>query len=579
MDGTLRVTLDGADEPLFEGRAYDFLADRTRIFLERTGLDVEVQDAFRQQDADYLPIPFAESLRITWRGKLRDLHFYHLEIRQYEPGVEVRSFDPVRDLGDGTHLQKIAHALVDPASPPAAQHHEFSARLEPDATWEWTTDPAGGSRAIVELAIRLDAEDLDAALRGTLLRIAFDGASRPQVETPVGDFSGTAPGVHPLGSLPMDLAPDGTVTCRFTMPFEHGATIQLWNATAQHVEADVTVATVPWRWDDRSLHFHAKWRVDHDLDARFGAQDLPFVVLIGSGRFVGAASIVTNPSGVPHPYGSWWGEGDEKIFVDGEAQPSFLGTGSEDYYNYSWSRPDLFDHPYCGQPQNTGPGNQGYCTNHRWHVIDSVPFTRSFSFHMELWHHRPRPGLGYARIAYLYARPGAVDDHRRVQRSELFVADLAAYEPEAAYGAHGATFRLLDCDVVETEGADALEEHDWPTAAHGSLVGWTAEPGDQLTIPLDVAADGEFRLNLVAAHRPDGGVVSITLDGEPLTIEHLGGAELGRAGTDELHLRSRHARRVLSTGFAPRELTAGEHTLTLTCTQPGAFGFDYLWYR
>jgi hypothetical protein len=36
---------------------------------------------------------------------------------------------------------------------------------------------------------------------------------------------------------------------------------------------------------------------------------------------------------------------------------------------------------------------------------------------------------------------------------------------------------------------------------------------------------------------------------------------------------------VLSTGFAPRDLTAGEHTLTLTCTQPGAFGFDYLWYR
>ena len=33
---------------------------------------------------------------------------------------------------------------------------------------------------------------------------------------------------------------------------------------------------------------------------------------------------------------AWWGEGDEKIFVDGETFPSHFGTGSEDYYGYSF---------------------------------------------------------------------------------------------------------------------------------------------------------------------------------------------------------------------------------------------------
>jgi len=579
MGGTLRVVLDGAEVALYEGPAYDFLADKTRIFLERAGLEVDVGDAFHQQDADYLPLPFAQSLRITWKGKLDELHFYHLEVRKYGSGVSVETFDPQRDLGDGARLAQVARALTQPRAPQAIESHELTTSLEQDATWEWTTESAQGARAIVELAVSLKADDLEAALRGTLLRVSFDGAARPQVESPVGDLSGTGPGVHPFDSLPMSLAPDGTVTCRFVMPFQRQANVQLWNTSAQLVDAVVAVGLVPWEWDERSLYFRAKWRVDPDLDARFGGYDLPFVVLVGAGRLVGAASLVVNPAAVPHPYGSWWGEGDEKIHVDGEVYPSFLGTGSEDYYNYSWSRPDLFDHPYCGQPQNTGPGNQGVCTNHRWHVLDSVPFASSLSFHMEMWHHRPQPGLGYARLAYVYARPGAVDDHRRVQRSELVVHELAQCEPEAVYGAHGATFHHVSRAELSLEGGEVADETDWPTAAHGALVGWNAGPGDRLTIPFEVAEEGERRLNLVATHRPDGGVVAVSLDGEPLTVQDLGGAELGSTGSNELNLRSYHARRLLSTGFTPLELSAGEHVLTLECSEAGRFGFDYVWLR
>jgi hypothetical protein len=368
------------------------------------------------------------------------------------------------------------------------------------------------------------------------------------------------------------------VLCRFVMPFQRGAKLTLWNSTSQPVGGRVVVALAPWDWDARSLHFRARWRVDPDLDMRLGPLDLPFVTLIGSGRLVGVASLVSNPSGVPHPYGSWWGEGDEKVFVDG-GPPAFLGTGSEDFYNYSWSRPDLFDHPYCGQPANTGPGNQGVCTNHRWLVLDSVPFTTSLAFAMELWHHRPKPGLAYARMAYLYARPGAIDDHRRVLRSELVVPVLPVQEPEATYGADGAT--LVQADVSGLQVSDGAVELDsgWPTAGSGAIVTWSARPGQTLSFPFALTDAGERRINLVAAHRPDGGSVRVRLDGEPLEVQGLGGAELGERGSDVLVLRSRHARRLLSAGFAPRTLEAGAHVLTLECVEAGPVGLDYLWIR
>ena len=59
----------------------------------------------------------------------------------------------------------------------------------------------------------------------------------------------------------------------------------------------------------------------------------------GRGRFCGVMLHVWNPRG------GWWGEGDEKFFVDGEKFPSTIGTGSEDYFGYAWCNPHLFQKP------------------------------------------------------------------------------------------------------------------------------------------------------------------------------------------------------------------------------------------
>ena len=87
-------------------------------------------------------------------------------------------------------------------------------------------------------------------------------------------------------------------------------------------------------WDKQTMHFYALWRTSHNLIADPKAvQDIPFIVGMGKGVYVGSVSYILNPNTLPTPWGNWWGEGDEKVFVDNDIQPSLFGTGTEEYYN------------------------------------------------------------------------------------------------------------------------------------------------------------------------------------------------------------------------------------------------------
>ena len=73
------------------------------------------------------------------------------------------------------------------------------------------------------------------------------------------------------------------------------------------------------------------------------AIDWPFLKTEGAGRFVGLHAARVESAR------RWWGEGDEKFFVDGEKFPSTIGTGSEDYFGYAWCCPALFQNAYHNQ--------------------------------------------------------------------------------------------------------------------------------------------------------------------------------------------------------------------------------------
>jgi hypothetical protein len=317
------------------------------------------------------------------------------------------------------------------------------------------------------------------------------------------------------------------------------------------------------------MYFHAKWRIDPDLLAGCGAIDLPYVVTIGKGMFVGCAAMIMNPTGVPTAGGNWWGEGDEKFMVDGEKSPSIFGTGSEDYFNYSWSRPDLFADPYCGQPLDSGPDTAGFVSNHRFQVIDPVPFDRSLAAIIELRAHSPTPGMSYARIAYYYATPNSIDDHRGLMPADLKIQPLPRREFEARGGATGAKCFHFDDIKAETTGGK-LETSPMPLATHLHVANWTAAKGDKLKFNLPIEKDAKASLHLIAVHRPDGAKIRVLLDGKPLVAD---------GDAKEITLHSAFAHRVLNVNFQPVALKAGSRTVELECVEPGIVGLDSIWIR
>jgi hypothetical protein len=572
MNGTIRAFVDGA--LVFDGPALDFLVGKAARLSGRAALPAgDPLAELEQEDADHLPLPFAEGLRIEWTGALRGLHFYQIQLRRYAAGTAVRGFRGEDLDGAREALLAMAARLRAPAldaARGARLRDELAVEPGGSAALERAVPAGAGGEAMTALRLRVEAEPRDAALRGLVMRIAFDGSERPQVEAPVGDFFGSGPGVHPFVSLPMTVEADGTMECRFVMPYARSCRISFHGRAPVPARIAVERVVEPFDFDGTALHFRARWRVDRDLRAEGGAApcDLPFVVLRGRGRFVGCAVQIVNPSGIPTPGGNWWGEGDEKVFVDEDLVPSTFGTGSEDYFDYSWSRPDLFAFPYCGQPLCSGPGTSGFVSNHRFQILDDIPFERFFAFLMELWTHRPLDGVEYGRIAYLYARPGVLDDHVRLQARDVELPVLPIRTPVADGGARDAL--LVDAwDLGARVGERVPELVDEPLATRHRVLGWRAERGEVLRLRAPFPEAGAFDLHLVAVHAPDGARVRARIAGQPVLAD----------GRPEIDLRSPHQRRLLSIALAGPPVPAGEAELELECVEPGFVGLDYAWIK
>ncbi|HKJ67730.1 MAG TPA: DUF2961 domain-containing protein, partial [bacterium] len=249
---------------------------------------------------------------------------------------------------------------------------------------------------------------------------------------------------------------------------------------------------------------------------------------------------------------------------------SFFGTGSEDYYNYSWSSPEIWQTPYAGQPRNDGPGNRGFVTNHRWHILDPLPFRRSLHFYMEMFSHQRTDSISYARISYHYARPGAIDEHVPISGEDVRAPERTCWMPVAAFGAANATFYQTE-DLVGPASYTSLEYGNlW---AGGRLFVWhPREQNDELTLTLPVEEDGTYRLAFTVARTPNSGAMEITLDDALL--------EFGEEARIDLRQPYRHLLRTVYTGTL--QLEKGSHLLTLKNISEDTnqeIGIDFIWVQ
>jgi len=580
MGGTIQMFLDGAEEPVFDGSASDFLIRPYHAYVEEAGIDEDILfGTLYQRNAAYCPMPFAQRCRIVWRGNLAWTHFYQIQIRLYGKSAEVVTFSPKALRKHKKAIRRVAKVLVDPD-----HEWEYASREQPIAFTVAVPPGADekaleleGPKAIERLSLSVKADDLDKALRQTVLHILCDRYPWGQVQAPIGDFFGAAPGINPFTSVPFTVAADGTMTCRYVMPFAESLKIEIENRGAQPVEVSGSVLPMGYEWHpERSMHFRARWRVDHDAESAGSAvKDMPYLIANGSGVYVGTATMLLNPNPIPTSGGNWWGEGDEKIFVDDDVRPSTFGTGSEDYFNYAWSSTDIFGFPYCGQPRNDGPANRGFVTNHRWHILDPLPFKQRLSFYMELFCHVPTKGFSYARIGFHYGRPGLMDDHVAITDEDVRPPELPEnWEPLALAGARNSVFYEAEDTIEAKDNIRLAQDNLW---SGGALCRWTPKAaGEELTLTIAIGESGEYTLRLGLAHDAQSGAVSMRVDGEDAGFG-------GEARVADLYVPYRTLCRNVATRQV--KLDQGDHTLTLRFeggredVADKSIGIDYIWVQ
>ena len=507
--GTLRIYLDHADVPVIEAPLTDVLGG------DFTGIPRPIAGERSRGWNCYLPIPYARHCKIT--SDAGDF-YYHVNYRTYAPGTRVVTFtaDELERLGQRIEataalLAAPRAAGVEPAGLLADQAWTRTKALPPGATMNWEYQGQGPG-ALVGLRMRVAAEDVDLALRALLLTMTFDGEET--VVCPLGDFFGAAPGVCAYASLPLGMTAAGELWSHWVMPFAESALITIRNAGHQTVQLDFLAAGRDHEWTDSSMHFHAKWRGEFGVPTR-PMQDWNYLNASGQGVFVGAAFAIANP------VKTWWGEGDEKIYVDGESFPSHFGTGTEDYYGYAWCCNEPFTHAYHNQPRCDGPGNYGHTAVNRWHIIDCIPFTQSIRFDMELWHWVADTTADLSVVAYWYACPGGSDCFPPLEADALKLRRLPAYVPHRVEGAiEGEQMAVLQkSGTTAIQAIDRLsnEQHLW----------WTeGRPGDRLELGFDVAQAGTYRVFAQFVKARDYAIVKVALadrpPAEPIDLYHDG---------------------------------------------------------
>ncbi|MFO7617012.1 MAG: glycoside hydrolase family 172 protein, partial [Bacteroidales bacterium] len=250
--------------------------------------------------------------------------------------------------------------------------------------------------AISYLCVHPHSPNPEQTLRSAVLSLEFDG--HRTVWVPIGEFFGTGYKLHPHKTFFTQTTAGGEMRSSWVMPFKEECRITYLNYGTDTIRLRGEIGLTEYFWNPRSMYFGASWHEYHQVNTRLDGWffDVNYVDINGKGCYVGDQVTLFN---MAH---TWWGEGDEKIFVDGEAFPSSIGTGSEDYYGYAFARPEPFSHPFISQPTGAGNFDPELTVNMRHRALDAIPFTTSISSNIELWHWADTQ-VNYALTAYYYA--------------------------------------------------------------------------------------------------------------------------------------------------------------------------------
>lgn len=225
---------------------------------------------------------------------------------------------------------------------------------------------------------------LESVHRWLAFRVTYDDMPEPSIDVPLGDFFANGlDGRALISSIPITVAPKGGMNSYWPMPFRRRIRIEVTNEGPEPInelfyQIDYALQDVP----DDAAYLHACWR--RGTTSREQPEHVICEGVRGRGHYVGTYLVWSQLSS------GWWGEGEIKFFIDGDADdaPTICGTGTEDYFGGAWGfvmdhqhdlTPREYSSAYLGYPQvvydpqafGPRPPQHGL---YRWHLPDPIHF-------------------------------------------------------------------------------------------------------------------------------------------------------------------------------------------------------------
>jgi fructan beta-fructosidase len=422
--GVLRFYFDGAVSPDVVVPAYDMTQFVVPVGYGLCQPHINNLDGGRGGSTFYLPLPYAKSCKITLEEPTPDFstpRYYQINYRQYPKNKRIETFS----LGVANRalakINSVSQLMLQTPTFKGGKTTEASKTLSTGETF--AIDLPKGGYAVKMLEISVSSHILEDITIGA----QFDNTITIS-NIPLSDFSGGGAGAHQVESRFLSSDGKGNLTCRYPMPYKSTGRLIFSNKSGKSVTVSVKALTDKYKWSENSLYFNVSRREQKAIPLTGDLKNCiewAFADLKGRGVYRGDVLTLCNHS--PR----WYGEGDEKIYVDGEAFPSHFGTGTEDYYNTSWAPVKPFQTPFGGAPRADLESSAGYNTFFRLRYLDDIPFTENLKFNLEMisW----EPGTAdYAATVFWYGDANAsVATVSSKQTEDILIADFEA----SGYGA------------------------------------------------------------------------------------------------------------------------------------------------
>ena len=494
--GNLRIYLDGAAEPVIDMPFDKLFTDPALQPIRTTSSGGWIS---------YWPIPYQKHCKVIVENAPG--FYYHVTYQTYKPGQKVETYTKELSPVAKTEMESALKVWRDPekaylaatkstlGTSPKPKKESKTVTAAPGATT--TIFETKGPACIDRLHVETDTPGLD--LQHTIIRAYWDGEKSPSIEAPLMAFFMHDLRSEKFASLPIVTSP-GDYECRFPMPFAKSGRIEVVNGSKKPITLSVTVDYRRFsRLNRDAAYFHAKW--NHEITK----QGVPYTILQakGQGHFVGVALTMQGDKGI------WFLEGDELIYVDGEKQQSFNGTGTEDYFNSGWY---FASGPIAMPLHGALVKEEGLyrVMAYRMQIPDCVPFEKDIAVKIEHGGMSDYPGADYSSVAYFYQKEPHFD----------FFTMPPAEKTELAKGQLPSVLNSMDAETLKPKAdAGKLAIVDWDTLTLGvkgtPIAILTPDTdGASISFKVNVGMRDRYELSGFLVKGRDFGKVICTVDGK-----------------------------------------------------------------